>query len=56
MRDNFPQLCESWRDNQSQEGYLAEIVDGQVWKDFQSVEGEPFLSALRNYMFNDAEL
>ena len=21
-----------------------------------SVEGEPFLSALRNYMFNDAEL
>ena len=51
MRDNFPQLCESWRDHQTQEGYLADITDGQVWKDFQTVDGEPFLSAPRNYMF-----
>lgn len=51
MRDNFPKLCESWRDHQTPEGYLADIVDGQVWKDFQTVDGEPFLSAPRNYMF-----
>ena len=51
MRDNFPQLCESWRDNQSDEGYLSDIIDGQVWKDFQTVDGEPFLGAPRNFMF-----
>ena len=51
MRDNFPQLCESWRDHRSQDGYLADIVDGQVWKEFQFVGGEPFLAAPRNYMF-----
>lgn len=51
MRDNFPQLCESWRDHSGQEGYVADITDGQVWKDFQTVDGEPFLSAPRNYMF-----
>lgn len=51
LRDNFPQLCESWRDHQSQDGYLADIVDGQVWKKFQSVDGEPFLAGPRNYMF-----
>ena len=42
LRDNFPQLCESWRDHQSQDGYLADIVDGQVWKEFQSIDGEPW--------------
>ena len=51
MRDNFPQLCESWRDHSGQEGYVADITDGQVWKDFQTVDGKPFLSAPRNYMF-----
>ena len=51
LRDDFPQLCESWRDNQSNEGYLSDITDGQVWKDFQTVDSEPFLSAPRNYMF-----
>ena len=42
LRDNFPQLCESLRDHQSQDGYLADIVDGQVWKEFQSIDGEPW--------------
>ena len=51
MRDNFPQLCEAWRDHQIQDGYLADIIDGQVWKEFQSVDGEPFLAAPRDYMF-----
>ena len=51
MRDNFPQLCEAWRDHQSQDGHLADIVDGQVWKEFQPVDGKPFLAAPRNYMF-----
>ena len=50
MRDNSPQKCESWRQHQSEE-YLADIVDGEVRKQFQSVDGEPFLSARRNYMF-----
>ena len=51
MRDNFPQLCEAWCDHQSQDGHLADIVDGQVWKEFQPVDGKPFLAAPRNYMF-----
>lgn len=51
MRENFLQSCESWREHHSQEGYLSDVVDGQVWKDFQTVNGEPFLAAPRNYMF-----
>lgn len=51
MRDNFPQLCESWRNHETEEGYLSDIVDGQVWKDFATVDGEAYLSAPRNYLF-----
>ena len=51
QRDGFPQLCESWRDHQTEEGHLSDIVDGQVWKDFQTVGDEPFLSAPWNYLF-----
>ena len=51
QREKVPQLCESWRDHHSEEGYLSDIVDGQVWKDFQTVDSEPFLSAPRNCMF-----
>ena len=51
QRDGFPQLCESWRDHQTEEGHLSDIVDGQVWKDFQTVGDEPFLSTPRNYLF-----
>ena len=51
QRDGFPQLCESWRDHHTAETCLSDIIDGQVWKDFQTVHGEPFLSEPRNYMF-----
>lgn len=52
MRDkcNFLQLFESWRGHQTEEDYLADITDGQVWKDFQTVDGETFLSSPRNYL------
>ena len=39
MRDNFPQPCEFWPDHQTQEGYLADITGGQLWKDFQTIDG-----------------
>ena len=51
QRDGFLQLCESWPDHQTVEGHLCGIVDGQVWKDFQTVGDEPFLSAPWNYLF-----
>ena len=51
QRDGFLQLCESWPDHQTVEGHLCGIVDGQVWKDFQTVGDEPFLSSPRNYLF-----
>ena len=43
MGDNFSQLCESWRNHETEEGYLSDIVDGQVWKDFATVDGEAYL-------------
>ena len=43
MGDNFPQLCESSRNHETEEGYLSDIVDEQVWKDFATVDGEAYL-------------
>ena len=51
MHDNFPQSCESWTNHETEEGYLSDIVDGQVRKDFATVDGEAYLSAPRNYLF-----
>ena len=50
-RKDFPQQCEAWRQLEREDGYLADIIDGQIWKDFQTHRGKAFLSMPRNYMF-----
>ena len=37
-----------WRKRVTTEGTLADIYDGQVWKDFQTYEGRLFLSEPHN--------
>ena len=39
-------LCEQWRQRSSVDGQLlGDVYDGQLWKDFQVVDGVPFLSS-----------
>ena len=46
------ELCEEWRKSTNFSGVFNDIYDGKVWKDFQSVNGQPFLSAPFNYAFH----
>ena len=41
-------LLELWRNRKIPEGMLADVYDGQVWKDFQIYQGKPFLSMPHN--------
>ena len=43
--------CEMWRNRKVPDGVLADIFDERVWKEWQVVNGEPFLSAPRNFAF-----
>lgn len=33
------------------DGLLADVYDGNLWKEFQTVNGTPFLQKPRNYAF-----
>lgn len=48
-RPGFMINCESWRNRNVPNGFLADIFDGKVWKDFMYVEGKPFFAAPHNY-------
>ncbi|XP_020894762.2 uncharacterized protein LOC110233779 [Exaiptasia diaphana] len=41
--------CELWRKRNIPKGFLADVFDGKVWKDFMYIEGKPFLAEPRNY-------
>ncbi|KAL2086233.1 hypothetical protein ACEWY4_017292 [Coilia grayii] len=43
MRPGFTEKCEKWRYRTVLEGTYADVYDGQVWKDFNTVSGQPFL-------------
>jgi hypothetical protein len=46
---NFKEKCERWRNKcrESQNGdELRDIYDGKMWKEFQNVDGTPFLKAV----------
>lgn len=51
MRKNFTSLCELWRNREVGEGVLADVYDGDLWKEFQTVDGTAFLKKPRNYGF-----
>ena len=50
-RSGFFMKCEMWRNRKVPNGFLADIFDGRVWKEWQVINGEPFLSAPRNFAF-----
>ena len=51
-RPNFLEMCEEWRENVSPPGVYNDIYDGKIWKDFQEVNGQPFLSLPHNFALN----
>ena len=53
-RHGFLQACEHWRNrtlSQSPVNTLGDIYDGQVWKDFKTIHGRPYLSIPYNLCF-----
>ena len=36
-------LCNGWRNQVRGDGYLNDVMDGNVWNKFRFVEGRPFL-------------
>ena len=51
LRKDFASNCELWRNRQMTDGLLADVYDGNLWKEFQTVNGTPFLQKPRNYAF-----
>jgi hypothetical protein len=51
LRDNFTENCEAWRSRNVSDGILADVFDGTLWKDFQTINGKDFLKSPRNYGF-----
>ena len=51
QRPGFTMKCELWRERGTPEGFLADVFDGRVWKEWQYVDGEAFLAAPKNYAF-----
>jgi hypothetical protein len=47
-RPGMSDLCEKWRRRQIEPGVMADIYDGQIWKDFKTVGGKDFLNTKRN--------
>lgn len=51
LRNNFALNCELWRKREVAEGLIADVYDGNLWKEFQTVNGTSFLEKPRNYGF-----
>ncbi|XP_073672238.1 uncharacterized protein [Paramisgurnus dabryanus] len=48
-RPGFLEKCEKWRQRQIPNSVMADVYDGQIWKDFQYVNGKPFLAEQKNF-------
>ena len=44
-RKGFKDKMNHWQKRQQCDGMMGDVYDGNVWKDFQSVGGAPFLSS-----------
>ena len=51
LRKNFACNCKLWRNREAKEGLLADVYDGNLWKEFQTINGTPFLKKSQNYAF-----
>ena len=48
-RSGFQDACEKWRSRKSQPGFLTDVYDGEIWKEFQKETKSNFLNNLQNY-------
>jgi len=48
LRPGMLTKCNEWRNYVATDGYLNDIVDGRLWKDFRFVSNRPFLDAPNN--------
>ena len=48
-RPSFQELCNQWRSRDIDDKYYGDIYDGEIWKKFQTYNGQPFLSQPNNY-------
>ena len=46
---NFTKKCEHWRSSNIPDGKMADVYDGNIWKDFLTYDGKDFLKAYWNY-------
>ena len=44
LRPGFAEQCQMWK-SRAQSDYREDVYDGGIWKQFQVVDGEPFLSS-----------
>lgn len=51
MRPGFAAKCELWRNRGIPNGFLCDVFDGRIWREWQYIEGEAFLAVPRNYVF-----
>lgn len=49
LRPDFEDKCEIWRSRKVEHGFLADIFDGQIWKEFQTIKKNNFLKEKQNY-------
>lgn len=51
QRSGITEMCEMWRSRNMDEGVMADIYDGVIWKEFQVFQGKEFLKIPRNFAF-----
>ena len=50
-RPNFIENCQKWRHRQQVNEVYSDVYDGDLWKEFQTYDGVPFLSLPHNFAF-----
>ena len=51
-RKNFDEQCEEWRNQTSFACQFSDVYDGEIWVEFLTHNGTPFLSVPFNYAFH----
>lgn len=49
QRPDFEEKCEIWRSRRQEPGFLADVFDGEIWKEFQCSDKKYFLKDKQNY-------
>lgn len=48
-RPGFEDKCEIWRSRKQQPGFMTDVYDGKIWKEFMTTEKSSFLNHRNNY-------